>query len=106
MGGGGLILSGFLNYFFFSKNIFSGCLSYGLGDTKPVGTPVSKEIWLYFKMQKKIIPKIYFFYCFYEWKEGGQNQSPAIEYEGKKHPIKSKANKSLQSAGGIALKHL
>ena len=41
-------------------------------------------------MQKKFIPKICFFYCFYEWKEGGQNQSPAIEYEGKKHPIKSK----------------
>ena len=42
--------------------------------------------------QKKC-PKIYFFYCFYEWKEGGQNKPPAIKYKGKKHPIKSKVNR-------------
>ena len=27
---------------------------------------------------------------FYEWKEGGQNQSPAIKYKSKKHPVQSK----------------
>ena len=55
-------------------------------------------------MQKKI-PKIYFFYCFYGWKEGGQHT--AIKYKGKKHPIKSKASidKNTASRGVTMIPH-
>ena len=30
------------------------------------------------------------FYCFYDWKEGGQNQPLSRKYKGKNHPIKRK----------------
>ena len=44
-------------------------------------------------MQKNISQNL-LFYCFYEWKEGGQNQPPAIKYKGKNHPIKSKVKQN------------
>ena len=64
-GGGELILSSFFNNYFQPKlDISRGVNGYGLGDTKPVDTPVSQEIWLYSTMQK--IPKNFLFYCFWD----------------------------------------
>ena len=49
------------------------------------------------------IPKIYFFYCSYKWKKGGQNQPSAIKYKGKHTPSKVRGmrrKRKIRSMGG------
>ena len=54
-------------------------------------------------MQKKI-QKFTFSIVFYEWKEGGQSQPPAIKYKGKKHSIISKVKEAVKSIGKLSEK--